>query len=377
MAPPAADVDVQSDVPVQQATKKSVGSVPVKTSTSSRLDGPLKYSGSLDSYEQFDVTKVIGREFSNLQLSEILHDDTKIRDLAILVSERGVVFFRNQDINIDDQKLLGDRLGQLTGKPETSKLHRHALSNSKRGIPIDENGRLDDEVSIISSEQNRKFYKDRYTAFSKKIASHGWHADITFENIPSDYAILKIIQPPEDVGGDTLWASGYEAYDRLSPPIQKLAESLTVTHNQPGFVKVQNDFGEELIDQNRGSPENNGLDFRAEHPLIRTNPVTGWKSLFGAGGQVENGWINGVTERESEILKDYFLQLIVENHDLQVRFRWNKNDLAIWDNRSVFHTATNDYVGKRQGNRVVSIGEKPYFDPNSKSRREALGLQES
>ncbi|KAI0378110.1 taurine catabolism dioxygenase [Hypomontagnella monticulosa] len=371
MAPPAADVDVQSDVVIQ--TKKSVDSAPVKTSTSSRLDGPLKYSGSLDSYNQFDVTKVIGREFTNLQLSEILHDDTKIRDLAILVSERGVVFFRSQDLNIDDQKLLGERLGELTGKPETSKLHRHALSNSKRGIPVDENGRLDDEVSIISSEQNRKFYKDRFAAFSNKLASQGWHADITFENIPSDYAILKIIQPPEDAGGDTLWASGYEAYDRLSPPLQKLAETLTVTHNQPGFVKVQNDFGEELIDSDRGSPENKGLDFRAEHPLIRTNPVTGWKSLFGAAGQVEAGWVNGVTERESEILKAYFLQLIVENHDLQVRFRWNKNDLAIWDNRSVFHTATNDYDGKRQGNRVVSIGEKPYFDPNSKSRREALG----
>ncbi|KAI1385000.1 taurine catabolism dioxygenase [Hypoxylon trugodes] len=374
MAPPAADVDVQSDVPVEQISKKSVGAVPIRTATSNRLDGPLKYSGSLDSYEQFDVTKVIGREFPKLQLSEILHDDTKIRDLAVLVSQRGVVFFRNQDINIDDQKILGDRLGQLTGKPESSKLHRHALSNSKRGIPVDENGRLDDEVSIISSEQNRKFYKDRFNAFSKKIASQGWHADITFEHIPSDYAILKIIQLPEDAGGDTLWASGYEAYDRLSPPIQKLAESLTATHNQPGFVKVQNDFGEELINTDRGSPENNGLDFRAEHPLIRTNPVTGWKSLFGAAGQVEAGWINGVTERESEILKDYFLQLIVENHDLQVRFRWNKNDLAIWDNRSVFHTATNDYSGKRQGNRVVSIGEKPYYDPNSKSRREALGL---
>ncbi|KAL7629487.1 hypothetical protein AAE478_001007 [Parahypoxylon ruwenzoriense] len=377
MAPPVADIDVESNVPVQQIKKSVGGTVPVKSSTSSRLDGPLKYSGTLDSYEQFDVTKVIGREFPELQLSEILHDDAKIRDLAILISERGVLFFRNQDLNIDDQKLLGQRLGELTGKPESSGLHRHALSNSKRGIPVDENGRLDDEVSIISSEQNRKFYKDRFTAFSKKIASHGWHADITFEHIPSDYAILKIIQAPEDAGGDTLWASGYEAYDRLSPPIQKLAESLTATHYQPGFVKVQNDFGEELIEQNRGSPENNGLDFKAEHPLIRTNPVTGWKSLFGAAGQVEAGWINGVTERESEILKAYFNQLIIENHDLQVRFRWNKNDLAVWDNRSVFHTATNDYVGKRQGNRVVSIGEKPYYDPNSKSRREALGLVES
>jgi alpha-ketoglutarate-dependent taurine dioxygenase len=100
--------------------------------------------------------------------------------------------------------------------------------------------------------------------------------------------------------------------------------------------------------------------------------VTGWKSLFGAGHQIEHGWIDGVTSRESDILKAYFLQLIAENHDLQVRFRWEENDLAIWDNRSVFHTATNDYEGKRQGNRVVSLGEKPYFDPKSVSRREAL-----
>jgi hypothetical protein len=51
-----------------------------------------------------------------------------------------VVFFRNQGLNIDDQKILGQKLGELTGKPSTSGLHRHALSNSKRGIAVDENG---------------------------------------------------------------------------------------------------------------------------------------------------------------------------------------------------------------------------------------------
>ncbi|KAK0629499.1 hypothetical protein B0T17DRAFT_188688 [Bombardia bombarda] len=370
MAPPAADIDIQITPEVAAVPTKSI----TNHSSSSRLSEPLKYSGSLDSYEQFDVTNVIGREFPTLQISDILHDDVKLRDLAILISQRGVVFFRNQDLNIENQKLLGQRLGELTGKPETSKLHRHALANSKRGIAVDENGKLDDEVSVISSEQNRKFYSDRYSPASKRIASHGWHADITFERIPSDYAILKIVDPPTDAGGDTLWASGYEAYDRLSPVFQKIAESLTATHYQPNFVKVKEAFGEELIDDYRGAPENTGLDFKAEHPVVRTNPVTGWKSLFGAGHQIEAGWINGVTERESEIIKAYFHQIIVENHDLQVRFRWNKNDLAVWDNRSVFHTATNDYAGKRQGNRVVSLGEKPYFDPNSKSRREALGL---
>ncbi|KAF5677487.1 taurine dioxygenase [Fusarium circinatum] len=328
---------------------------PVKgteTSSASRLDGPLSYSGSLDAEEQFDVTAVIGREFPKLQLSEILKDDNKLKDLAVLVSQRGVVFFRNQDLNIDDQKYLGHKLGELTGKPETSKLHRHALSNSKRGIAVDESGRLDDEVSVISSEQNRKFYNEKWSSLSKNLAGEGWHADITFENIPSDYAILKIIQPPQD----------------------KLAENLTATHHQPNFVRVKETFGEDLIDDYRGAPENTGLDFKAEHPVVRTNPVTGWKSLFAVGHQLSAGHINGVSHTESEILKTYFRQLITENHDLQVRFRWGKNDLAIWDNRSVFHTATNDYVGKRQGNRVVSLGEKPFYDPASQSRREALGL---
>jgi len=368
MAPPAADVDL--DIAPQPYV------IPTKAVSGSKLAEPLASSGSLDQYEQFDVTHIIGHEFPKLQLSDILADDQKIRDLAILISQRGVVFFRNQDLTIDDQKVLGQKLGELTGKPETSKLHRHALSNSKRGIAVDENGKLDDEVSVISSEQNKKYYQDRYASNNKQLAGVGWHADITFEHVPSDYAILKITQPPTDVGGDTLWASGYELYDRLSPPIQKLVDGLTATHYQPNFVKVKETFGLDLIEQDRGAPENKGLDFKAEHPVVRTNPVTGWKSLFAVGHQVEAGWINGVSPRESEILKAYFLQLITDNHDLQVRFRWNKNDLAIWDNRSVFHTATYDYSTKRQGNRVVSLGEKPYFDPASKSRREALGLSQ-
>lgn len=76
MAPPAADVDLVSPTPT---------SVPVtKVLNSSRLNEPLKYSGSLDQYESFDVTNAIGKEFPTLQLSSILNDDQKIRDLAIL-----------------------------------------------------------------------------------------------------------------------------------------------------------------------------------------------------------------------------------------------------------------------------------------------------
>jgi len=85
--------------------------------------------------------------------------------------------------------------------------------------------------------------------------------------------------------------------------------------------------------------------------------------------------INELTEEESKRTLEWFVQLITENHDLQVRHRWQYiNDLAIWDNRSVYHTATFDYdgLGPRTGHRAVSLGERPYLDSNSKSRREAL-----
>jgi alpha-ketoglutarate-dependent taurine dioxygenase len=117
----------------------------------------------------------------------------------------------------------------------------------------------------------------------------------------------------------------------------------------------------------------------AIHPVIRTNPVTGWKSVFAVGHHVQK--INGLSEAESKHFLDWFVQLIVENHDLQVRHRWqNVNDLAIWDNRSVYHAATPDYIfsnnGERTGSRSVSLGERPYFDAQSIGRTEALFKKE-
>ncbi|KAK4461317.1 hypothetical protein QBC42DRAFT_252593 [Cladorrhinum samala] len=87
---------------------------------------------------------------------------------------------------------------------------------------------------------------------------------------------------------------------------------------------------------------------------------------------------NEVNPYESEELLKKFYSMIQDNHDLQCRFRWrNPHDIAIWDNRSVFHRATFDYMdlGERSGNRAVGIGEILYFDPESKSKAEALGKE--
>jgi alpha-ketoglutarate-dependent taurine dioxygenase len=178
---------------------------------------PLKLSGALDSYKSFDVTPVIGREYSDVNLKDWLrapNSDELIRDLAITsklcqkkthgtstykhtVSQRGVVFFRKQDdLDNDLQKELAQRLGELSGKPSTSKLHIHPVSNSGRRL-----GGKDDEISVISSEQAKQLYSSKILAPKKQNGKAGWHSDITFEPIPSDYAILRLTQLPKTGGG--------------------------------------------------------------------------------------------------------------------------------------------------------------------------------
>ncbi|PGH11446.1 hypothetical protein AJ80_07126 [Polytolypa hystricis UAMH7299] len=373
MAPSVAEVPERIAV---DAAKAAQVSGDTSSSSKNLIREPLKLSGALDQFEHFDVTPVIGREFKNVNLKKWLrapNSDELIRDLAITISQRGVVFFRQQDeLGNDLQKELAQRLGQLAGKPSTSGLHIHPVSNSSREL-----GGKDDEISVISSVQARKLYKNRFfhPDGKKQSGKEGWHSDITFEPIPSDYAILRLTELPK-TGGDTLWASGYEVYDRISQPYQKFLETLTATYAQPGFEQSAKENNFELYSGPRGAPENVGAQLKAIHPVIRTNPVTGWKSVFGVGHHAQK--INDITELESKQLLDFFLRLITDNHDLQVRHRWvNKNDLAIWDNRSVYHAATPDYdgLGSRTGQRAVSLGERPYLDPNSISRREALAAE--
>ncbi|KAG8161572.1 hypothetical protein KVR01_008559 [Diaporthe batatas] len=337
---------------------------------------PLNLGGALDQFKSFDVTPVIGREFIDVDLAEWLrapNSDELIRDLGTTISQRGVVFFRKQDNITDDlQKELVQRLGELTGKPSTSKLHIHPVHNASR-----EHGGTDNEISVISSEQGKKFNSARYKSISqnnRQSAKGLWHSDITFEKIPSDYALLRLTQLPK-TGGDTLWASGYELYDRISPTLRSFLDTLTAYYAQPDFNAMAEKNNFKIFASARGAPENIGEVLEATHPVVRTNPVTGWKSVYAVGHHVKH--IHGLSEDESKYFLDWFVRLIVENHDLQVRHRWaNVNDLAIWDNRSVYHSATPDYIGEadlgeRKGSRAVSLGEKPYFDPESTSRREA------
>ncbi|KAL4733301.1 hypothetical protein BDV11DRAFT_214020 [Aspergillus similis] len=333
----------------------------------------LYSSGSLDGFKSTVLTPVIGNEFPKGSV-DIVDDilnapnaEERIRDLAILIAERGVVFFRAQDnLTNELQKKLILKLGELTGRPKEHGLHIHPVVNDAR-----EFGDPDPQISTINSLERKKLYKGAYGNLAAI-----WHSDISFEKAPSDFSALRLtLLPP--TGGDTLWASGYELYDRISKPYRAFLETLTARHAGDGFHRAAQAGGFGLYEGARGSPLNVGSELASDHPVVRTNPITGWKSIFPVGTFPKK--VNGLTTRESNNLLKYFHDLITYGHDLQVRFKWNEpNDIAIWDNRSVFHTATFDYdgIGERSGNRAVGIGEVPYFDPGSKSRREDLGIED-
>lgn len=148
-------------------------------------------------------------------------------------------------------------------------------------------GSIDPEVMSPSRNIKNKLYI-REGGYSKRNQSRadGWHTDGSFENVPPDYTLLHMVKVPvEGSGGDTMFASAYEAYDILSPPMKKFLEGLNATF-MPWDHKPEN-----IIDHmwkgTRGAPENQGPELRASHQCVRTNPVTGWNSLFAFGHHLE------------------------------------------------------------------------------------------
>jgi alpha-ketoglutarate-dependent taurine dioxygenase len=127
-----------------------------------------------------------------------------------IVAERGVVFFRKQDSLTNDlQKQFILKLGELTGRPESSTVHIHPILNS-----TNEFGVSDNEISTISSLHRKKRLEAKpERRRNTKNTEATWHSDIQFEEVPADYTSLRLTQLPKS-GGDTLWASGQ--YQTLS-----------------------------------------------------------------------------------------------------------------------------------------------------------------
>ncbi|KAL0075582.1 hypothetical protein J3Q64DRAFT_1667001 [Phycomyces blakesleeanus] len=304
---------------------------------------PTKASLYKNAEKIFDVTPNIGTEIHGLQLSKLTNQQKD--DLALLIAERGVVFFRNQDINYQQGKELGKHYGPL---------HIHLteghVPNEPEVFPIFYD-------KSVEAQKRSELFRD---------ASAGWHSDVSYELQPPGFTFLKIDTLPA-VGGDTYWSSNYAAYDKLSPALQKFLEGLEVVHSG----KEQG-----LNAKARGYTQRR-QDIEHTHPLIRTHPVTGWKGLFVQ--PVFARRIVGLSKRESDTILNLLYSHIYGGHDFQVRFKWTEDTIAVWDNRVTAHCAVFDYINidRRHGWRITTQAERPYFDPKSKSRSEELSKKQT
>ncbi|UZJ53114.1 hypothetical protein CBS101457_002434 [Exobasidium rhododendri] len=311
------------------------------------------------------VTTAIGDDFEQKVdlaslLPRTLENDAILRDLAIRVSERGVCFFRNQSLDFQGQEEIVVRMAHLTGSPTTSTCHVHPISQqagSKR-LELSEK-RIDEQGTIL---------------FPNLFSNQYWHVDCTFEPVGPAYSCLKIHTSPNG-GGDTLWCSLFDCVDKLSPSFVAYLETLTAEHDASWYHAIAAHL-KASVATNRGSAENSDPSLKAIQPVITTHPVTGWKYLN--VNRAYTKYINGMTAQESDVLLEYLYKIISDNHDIQVRNRWDNNDVALWDNRSVAHNVTNDYGGKaRLGTRTLSIGEKTVINQKSLTKRQALLEQAS
>ncbi|KIH81128.1 taurine dioxygenase [Pseudomonas batumici] len=236
-----------------------------------------------------------------------------------------VLFFRNQPLDPVQQARFAAHFGDL---------HIH---------PIYPNVPEQPEVLILD------------TAVTDVRDNAIWHTDVTFLPTPALGAVLSAKQLPA-FGGDTLWASGIAAFETLSAPLRRLLDGLTATHNFIKSFPVER-FGNTPEDLARWE-ETRRNNPPLSHPVVRTHPVSGRKALFVNEGFTTR--INELEEAESEaILKLLFAH--ATRPEFTIRWRWQENDVAFWDNRVTQHYAVDDYrPNRRVMHRATILGDAPF-----------------
>jgi taurine dioxygenase len=238
-----------------------------------------------------------------------------------------VLFFREQNLTPAEHKAFAQRFGGL---------HIHP---APLGI-LDG----DPEIIIVQADEN-----------SQRIAGELWHSDVSCDAEPPMASILHLKEVPP-IGGDTLFANMYAAYDALSSSMQRFLSELTAIHD-----------GRRNYDGRPTAPLR-GKDFpRAQHPVVRTHPETARSALF--VNRMFTNRIVQLKDEESAALLE-MLYRHIERPEFQCRFRWRPNSVAFWDNRCVQHLALWDYFPhRRYGHRVTIAGDEPFYRADSVGER--------
>ncbi len=179
-----------------------------------------------------------------------------------------------------------------------------------------------------------------------------WHSDTTYlEEPPMGTMLLARQLPP--YGGDTLFASQCAAYEALSPTMKQLLSGLVGIS-----TSAKADVSRTREDRiSTDAKEDAKAEYRAEHPVVRTHPETGRKSLF--VNEAHTMGIKGMSDAESRGLLEFLFAHQVRP-EFTCRFAWSVGALAFWDNRCCLHNPVNDYHGHRRVmHRITLKGSRP------------------
>jgi taurine dioxygenase len=195
-------------------------------------------------------------------------------------------------------------------------------------------------------------------ADEQRISTFGgsWHTDFSFLPEPPDATLLQSVELPS-VGGDTIWANQYRAYEMLSPGLRRMLDGLRAVHT--GWPHGTRGPGPDVrVSRSIKMTRNDAsADREVLHPVVRRHPVTGRSALF--VNPVYTQRFEDMTVEESKPLLD-FLNAHATRPEFQMRLRWRPGMMLMWDNRSTLHLAINDYDGHRRLlHRTTVAGSRP------------------
>jgi taurine dioxygenase len=277
------------------------------------------------------LTCSIGAELTGVTLADAIHDDGLFADIRAALLAHRVLFLRDQDITRAEHVAFARRFGELEDHPVAGSDPEHP--------------------GLVRIYKNPEQPNDRY--------ENAWHTDATWRAAPPFGCVLRCIECPP-VGGDTIWANMVLAYKNLPAHIKTQIADLRARHS------IEASFGAAMPIEKRHALKAQFPD--AEHPVVRTHPETGEKTLF--VNAFTTHFTNYHTPERvrfgqdanpgaSQLLSYLISQAYVPEY--QVRWRWKKNSIAIWDNRSTQHYAVMDYPPcHRKMERAGIIGDVPY-----------------